>query len=90
MEPYLKSKKITSLDLSDNQILAIPESIDQLQTLQTLNLRNNNISIIPSSIANLKSLKKLYVKGNNLDSKLEETIRTKGLSGLIEYLKEDY
>jgi len=66
------------------------EKIERLGQLEVLNLRNNNISIIPEAFGKMKALKKLYIKGNNLDPKLEDIIKTQGLSGLLKYLNEEY
>jgi len=85
-----KLGNLKTLDLSENEILKVPGDIDNLTHLDTLNLRNNNISIIPESIGKMKALKKLYIKGNNLDPKLEDIVKTQGLTGLINYLNEAY
>lgn len=83
-----KLKSLVRLDVSDNQILEIPDNIDEIINLETFNIRNNNISEIPINVTNLKSLKRFTVGENNLDKKIEEEIKTKGIEGLFKYLKE--
>jgi len=85
-----KLANLKTLDFSENEILKVPSDIERLGQLEVLNLRNNNISIIPEAFGKMNGLKKLYIKGNNLDPKLEDIIKTQGLSGLLKYLNEEY
>jgi len=85
-----KLSGLKTLDFSENEILKVPGDIEKLSQLEVLNLRNNNISIIPEAFGKMKALKKLYIKGNNLDPKLEDIIKSQGLSGLLKYLNEEY
>ena len=47
----LASRK--TLNLTQNQLTAIPESIGQLVALQTLDLRRNKLTMLPESIGHL-------------------------------------
>lgn len=61
---------LISLNLAENEIEFIPDSIDRLQTLEELRLGwfwgGNQISELPPSIGNLKNLKKLSLSNNKL------------------------
>ncbi|HAS41894.1 MAG TPA: hypothetical protein DCS93_15545 [Microscillaceae bacterium] len=59
-------RKITSLDLSNQQLSAIPQAIFSLTNLQELCLDNNNISSLPADIAKLSQLKTLTLNHNQL------------------------
>ncbi|MHA1877749.1 MAG: leucine-rich repeat domain-containing protein [Promethearchaeota archaeon] len=62
----LRNGKITELDLSENELLSLPESIENLKILETLELSDNNLSTLPESIGKLTNLKKLDVGYNRL------------------------
>jgi internalin A len=64
---------LTSLDLCDNQLTALPESIGQLTNLTSLNLRDNRLTTLPESIKQLTNLAYLYLSSNQLE-KLPESI----------------
>ncbi len=55
---------LQSLDLSGNQLSALPPEIWQLTNLQWLYLSANQLSSLPDEIQGLKSLKKLYLEEN--------------------------
>jgi Leucine-rich repeat (LRR) protein len=55
---------LTSLDLSGNQLTALPECIRKLLKLKTLNLANNKIQALPAWIRTYPSLEKLDLRGN--------------------------
>ena len=59
---------ITELNLYDNNIKELPESIGSLYSLEVLKLPNNQLTELPDSFQNLKSLKKLDLSWNNLAS----------------------
>jgi hypothetical protein len=50
---------ITDLNLSDNQLTALPESFGKLRALQTLNLFNNQLTALPESFGQLQALQTL-------------------------------
>ena len=54
---FEKLPNLTDLDLSDNQLVSLPDSIGTLKKLQRLNLNQNKLSSLPASIQQLKALK---------------------------------
>lgn len=56
--------KLEKLDLSSNQLAAIPTEISNLVALTELNLDNNVIVGLPEEIGTLKKLKVLSLRGN--------------------------
>ena len=55
------------LELGNNQIISIPESICSLIKLQMLNLSDNKITSIPESIELLINLQELYLYNNQIN-----------------------
>ncbi|MEB3311468.1 MAG: leucine-rich repeat domain-containing protein [Snowella sp.] len=64
---------MTKLNLSNNQISVIPDSIAELENLTELDLGHNQISVISDSIAELKNLITLYLWDNQI-SKIPNAI----------------
>jgi internalin A len=62
-----------TLDLSDLQLSALPESIGQLSQLQVLSVSNNLLSTLPESIGQFTELQELNLSRNQL-SALPESI----------------
>ena len=54
------------LDLNNNQLTTIPESIGNLKSLHTLNLHENQLTTLPESIGNLISLRSINISKNKL------------------------
>ncbi|MHA1386077.1 MAG: leucine-rich repeat domain-containing protein, partial [Candidatus Helarchaeota archaeon] len=54
------------MNLGDNQLTTLPESIGNLKSLKELYLEGNELTTLPESIGNLKSLKELYLRNNKL------------------------
>jgi Leucine-rich repeat (LRR) protein len=61
--------KLEKIDLSNNELAAIPEEIALLTNLQDLNLDNNLLVSLPEAIGGLKNLKALSLKENKLNVK---------------------
>jgi internalin A len=61
------------LDISNNKLMTLPESISQLSQLQWLNLADNQITTLPESISQLSKLQELYLDYNQLTT-LPESI----------------
>ena len=57
----------TYIDLSDENLTSIPDSIILLVNLQRLYLYHNRITNIPDSISSLVNLQRLYLHVNHID-----------------------
>ena len=55
-----------SLNLSGNQLTALPWSLGQLTQLQSLNLSINRLTALPESLGELTRLRSLYLSNNQL------------------------
>ncbi|KAM0848372.1 hypothetical protein ACQ4PT_054424 [Festuca glaucescens] len=67
--------KLTYLDLSDNGLKGIPESLCHLTELKHLDLSDNpDIEEVPHSFGNLIKLKFLYLQGNDIKIIPDEVI----------------
>jgi leucine-rich repeat protein SHOC2 len=76
-----KRNRLLTLNLSDNQITSLPESIGNLTCLIQLDLSGNHITSLSESIGNLTNLTALYLDNNQITS-LPENI------GNLTYLTE--
>ena len=56
----------TELGLSDLGLTTLPDSLAQLQSLQTLYVHNNQLTALPDSLAQLRNLQVLTAYGNQL------------------------
>jgi Leucine-rich repeat (LRR) protein len=63
------------LDLQNNQITSVPDSIGQLQKLEYLYLHNNQLTALPDSIGQLQSLKRLDLDNNQLSKNEQQRIK---------------
>ena len=63
---WLKTLQELELDLSENQLTTLPESITNFSNLTGLYLRFNELTELPDSIGNLRNLKGLYLNSNQL------------------------
>ncbi|MFT5835591.1 MAG: Leucine-rich repeat (LRR) protein [Sulfurimonas sp.] len=61
-------KKLTTLDLSSNNLLYITSAISNLEFLETLNLSNNNLINFPDELSKLINLKELNISRNKFDN----------------------
>lgn len=60
-------KALETLELSDNTIRALPESIGGLKRLATLTLSNNGLTRLPESLGGLSSVKLLDLSRNAIE-----------------------
>ncbi len=66
---------LKTLNLYNNRLEEIPDSIGNLKQLRTLNLGSNNLTYIPTSIIKMKKLKSLVLSKNNL-REIPECVRS--------------
>ena len=65
-EALIQPNQVQFLDLSDQNLIKIPDDIFQLTNLTKLYLSNNQISVIPDDIAQLVSLEVLNLEKNEI------------------------
>jgi Leucine-rich repeat (LRR) protein len=58
--------QLTTLDLTHNELVDLPELIGNLKNLSRLLIRYNRLSAIPSSLANCSKLDEFNIEGNNV------------------------
>ena len=58
--------KLEKIDISNNNLAAIPQEISNLPSLTEINLDNNVIVALPATIGQLKKLKTLSIKNNQI------------------------
>ena len=62
------SSRILHLDMSNNQLVSIPESIGNLILLQTLNVSFNQIEVVDGAIGKCVRLRRLNLSRNRIQS----------------------
>ena len=73
---WQQTRRLTKLNLSDNNIIEIQSGLCRLIKLQELNLENNQLTHLPEQLYKLKKLKILKLKGNNFAEEEKNKIRT--------------
>ena len=58
--------QLTTLDLTHNELVDLPDLIGNLKNLSRLLIRYNRLSAIPSSLANCSKLDEFNIEGNNV------------------------
>ena len=77
---------MTVLDVYNNKLSVLPDTILNLLKLKTLNISNNNLSDINPRIALLEDLAHMNIEGNPLKS-IKPAMRNAGAVQLKKYLK---
>jgi len=67
-ETMANLKRLTELNLSENQLTALPEVVTQLTQLTELNLEGNQLSTLPESFKKLVRLEELYLNRNRFET----------------------
>lgn len=62
------TKTLRSIDLSSNQLLALPVEIGSFSSLKTLSVDRNKLSSLPAELCQLSKLETLTVQANRLTS----------------------
>ncbi len=65
-EPDTAAKEVVALDLRENGLTEIPDTVFFMKQLKILLLSNNNLSSIPDKIAELSNLEYLDISGNDI------------------------
>ena len=81
-------KRLNVLELRNNSLRELPDSISELNGLTKLDLSNNLLRDIPKSMANMRQLKTLDLRGNNLKTELKSQLY-KSIPSLMLYLQQD-
>ena len=84
----IEGDDVVELGLYDCGIIALPESIGNLSSLQKLWLQGNELTTLPESIENLSSLKELYLYSNQLTTLPESIGNLSSLNVLYLYKNE--
>jgi Leucine-rich repeat (LRR) protein len=80
-----RAPQLTVLDLHNNKLDVLPESVCQLYNLKTLTISNNNLSDINPKLSLLDKLVRLTLEGNPLRS-IKPAMRTAGAVQLKKFL----
>ena len=81
----MRDSDVVSLDLSFNQMTALPTLVKELKKLRELRLCRNQLQDLPSEIGELTSLSVLDLTGNNLELLPAEVEKLKALRELYLY-----
>ena len=79
--PYL-----VSLDLRDNSLSKLPESLLSLKLLERIDLTNNNISGLPYTLGLMENLKAVTLEGNPMRG-IRRDVIARGTQAILEYLR---
>ena len=74
------------LDLHNNKLDKLPESVCHLYNIKTLTISNNNLSDIDPKISLIDSLVRINIEGNPLRS-IKPAMRNAGANELKAFLK---
>jgi len=85
MLPYDLPNNIMILEVRDNKIIGLPDSITSFRKLERLDIANNSISKLHPEIGNM-SLKVLVLDGNPLKS-IRRDVINRGTQAVLSHLK---
>ncbi len=80
-------KKLSKLDLSNNQLTELNEKVADLKNLEILNLKGNELIDFSPRIANLQKLKQLKLEGNPFEM-IPPEIVARGIESLRNFFIE--
>lgn len=58
--------RLKILDISENGLASLPETVAELKSLEDLNLEGNFLTALPDSLGELKSLRVLRLRNNQI------------------------
>jgi len=61
-----QQQSLRNLDLSDQNLRSLPETVWQLKDLEVLDLRHNQLDNLPAELAQLRGLRRLDISNNQL------------------------
>lgn len=79
-------KNVKILELRENKIASLPDTIDTLAQLERLDLSRNDLTTLPFTLGLLPMLKSLQVDGNPMKT-IRRDIISRGTVGLLKYLR---
>lgn len=62
-------KYLTELDLRDNVLTKLPETVGEMEHLTSINLANNRFSVFPDKLAEVATLERIDLEGNSITGK---------------------
>lgn len=77
---------LVTLDVKDNTIQSIPDSIILLKKLQRFDMKNNCVSCLPFLMGNMDALTSVALDGNPLKG-IRRDVISKGTQSVLKYLK---
>lgn len=80
-----KDQNLFILDLSNLNLVDVPDDVFELSWLEELDLSNNQIKLLPFSLLNLSKLSKLNLENNPLTEPLSRIVE-KGVGAVFQYL----
>ncbi|MFD0963348.1 leucine-rich repeat domain-containing protein [Pseudofulvibacter geojedonensis] len=83
----VKKYENIELDLSNQNLVKLPDDILKYKKLEVLNLRNNNFNQFPKQVSSLPNLKRLFLSSNHIDSIPIEILENKEL--VVLYLDDN-
>lgn len=81
----LRLKELEVLDLSNNQLCAVPDEVFSLRKLRILSLSNNHIAEIPAGVERLAALEHFNIECNALVFLPQEISRLSSLKSFVAY-----
>jgi leucine-rich repeat protein SHOC2 len=58
--------QLSTLDLTHNELIDLPETLGSLTHLQRLGLKYNQLSAVPKSLANCTNMEEFNVEGDDV------------------------
>ena len=79
--------RLQELDLDNNRLAALPESIGRMAGLQRLWLAYNQLTALPESIGQMAGLERLWLDGNPMPDTFVDDLRRRGFGNVVEAIQ---